>query len=233
MGDYALGCDQPAYSLLEDLKQKKVDMTYGQLLQLNSSLRRQWHGALSLRHPNRAVAGMIHITHVRDIPPVLKVWLQGHPVEKAYLDGGAEVCVLTEDTMRQLNLKMNATSYLRVKMANSTKVRCLGCIEYLEVNVGGQKATLDFHVMPAKCSAYPIILGHPWLIGMKTRQDWHNGLLELYMDQPAEERVIFDMKMGKVIQGGAEEEVDEEDDSYTASSGYTDDEDMEWEANLV
>ena len=35
------------------------------------------------------------------------------------------------------------------------------------------------------------------------------------------------------IEGGAEEEVDEEDDSYTASSGSTDDEDTEWEANLL
>ena len=77
------------------------------------------------------------------------------------MDGGEKVCMLIEDTMWQLNLKINATSYLRVKMANSTKVRGLGCIEDLEVNVGGQKATLDFHVMPAKCGAYPIILGRP------------------------------------------------------------------------
>ena len=43
---------------------------------------------------------------------------------------------------------------------------------------------------------------------MKTRQDWHNGLLELYMDRPAEEGMIFDMKTGEVTKGGAKEEVD-------------------------
>lgn len=52
---------------------------------------------------------MVHITHVCDIPPILEVWLPGRPVKQAYLDGGVEVCVLIEDTMRQLNQKMNAT----------------------------------------------------------------------------------------------------------------------------
>ena len=85
-----------------------------------------------------------------------------------------------------------------------SKVCCLGCIEDLEVNVGGQKETMEFHVMPAKFGAYPIILGR-WLIGMKTRQDWHNGLLELYMDRLPKERVIFNMKAGEVIQGVIEE----------------------------
>ena len=53
------------------------------------------------------------------------------------MDGGAQVCVMTEDTMHQLDLNVTGKSMFSVRMANNTRVKCLGVIHDLEMNVLG------------------------------------------------------------------------------------------------
>ena len=113
---------------------------------------------MTLRWLKRVVIGLVHVKHVHDISPILEVWLQGHLVKQGYVDGGVEACVLIEDTVWQLNLKMNLASYLHVKMANSAKVCCPHCLKDLGLHLVGQKAKKNFHVMLAKFGAYLIIL---------------------------------------------------------------------------
>ena len=49
MDDFQLGeGQQPPYNLSEDMKKKRADITYGQLLNLSSSMRRQWHKLASI-----------------------------------------------------------------------------------------------------------------------------------------------------------------------------------------
>mgnify|MGYP007084829817 FL=1 len=40
-----------------------------------------------------------------------------------------------------------------------------------------------------KTRAYPLILGRPWLRGVRVRQDWHRKELELLVDRPHGQRV--------------------------------------------
>ncbi|MCO5550091.1 hypothetical protein L7F22_003570 [Adiantum nelumboides] len=57
----------------------------------------------------------------------------------------------------------------------------------IEVNV-------DIYVMPSKGEGYPIILGRPWLMAMKAKQDWGTGLLKL--QSPKGKEVFYNMKTG-------------------------------------
>ena len=77
-----------------------------------------------------------------------------------------------------------------MNMANNAVVRCVGVAEQVKLYVLGQQVFVDLHVMPARPRAYPLILGRPWLMGMKVRQDWHRGELELFIDKPHGRRVV-------------------------------------------
>lgn len=201
MEDFFLGEGNDPYNLLDDLKEKKADITYGQLMQLSSSVRRQWHEVASV-HRVKMKDPKLHVvqmTCVADIQPlVADVWIQDRQVQKAYVDGGAQVCVTTESTMH--HLKVIGKSLFSVRMANSERVKCLGVVKDLDVNVLGHKATMDIHVMPAKIGSYPIILGRPWLIATKLRRDWYRGYLDLFVDHPKGETIRYNMKIGRVVE---------------------------------
>ena len=171
MEDFQLGEGQPPYHLFEDVKKKRADITYGHLLQLRSSMRRHWHKLASIKKRVKVKMMDTHVVQlhkVNDVLPVVDAWIHGRKVEKEYMDGGAQVCVITKDTMHQLGLDITGKSMFSVRMANSTRVKCLGVIHELEMNVLGQKAIMDIHVMPARLGAYPIILGRPWLVAMRS-----------------------------------------------------------------
>ena len=115
--DYPLGLNQESYSLLNDLKERKVDMTFAQALELVPNLRREWRKVVSISKKGRRATTTtigrvdtqdiprICYNHEKDLLPVLEVWCQGQVVAPTYVDGGAQVCVITEDTARRLQLK--------------------------------------------------------------------------------------------------------------------------------
>ena len=78
-----------------------------------------------------------------------------------YVDGGAQVCLITEDTARILQLKINRKHAYNITMENNAVVRCVGVPEQVDlyVLVLGQQVLVDLHVMPARPRAYPLILG--------------------------------------------------------------------------
>ncbi|MCO5569051.1 hypothetical protein L7F22_022757 [Adiantum nelumboides] len=205
MDDFWLGKGQFAYDLLEDLKNKRAKISYGQLLHLSSSMRRHWHKLASIRRR----------------------------VNKAYMDGEAQVCVMIEKTMQQLGLELTGKSMFSVKMENSSRVKCLGVIHDLEINFLGQRAVVDIHTMLAKLGAYPVILGRPWLIAMRSWQDWYRGCIDLFVDWSKDKKIRYDMKTSQVLEIDDEPVMHQElsssthdmYDSYSsASSTCTDDE---------
>ena len=66
-----------------------------------------------------------------------------------YVDGGVQVCVITEDTTRRLQLKINRKHAYNMNMENNAEVRCVGVVEQIELYVLGQQVLVDLHVMPA------------------------------------------------------------------------------------
>ena len=99
------------------------------------------------------------VKDLEDICPEVEAWNKGRILGKAYIDGGAQVSVITHACVEQFGLKIVGNSGFHIRMANHQKIKCLGVVEDLEIEVFDVKALVNFHVMPAGFGAYPIILG--------------------------------------------------------------------------
>ena len=97
------------------------------------------------------------------ICPVVEAWHKGKNIGQAYIDGGAQICVITHACVEQLGLTIAGHFGFKIRMANDQTVKCLGMVKNLEVEVFSVKALVNCHVMPADLGAFPIILGRPWL----------------------------------------------------------------------
>ena len=123
--------------------------------------------------------GAVEAVKEEDVLPVLEAYITGQRIRQVYVDGGAQVCLMSEKTMHKLGLEVQSKSEFRAKMANNVSVNCVGVCRKVKITVCTIKVAVDMYVIPAKGEGYPIILGRPWLIAMNARQDWKKGTLIL------------------------------------------------------
>ncbi|MCO5566447.1 hypothetical protein L7F22_020124 [Adiantum nelumboides] len=118
---------------------------------------------------------------------------------------------MTEQTMHHLGLKVNAPAPCKAKMANNSKVKCLGVINGLKIKVCEIEVEVDVYVMPTKGEGYPIILGRPWLMAMQAKQDLGTRMLELQPHKGAkkDKAIHIDLRDGKHDSLDFETSVDE------------------------
>ena len=114
---------------------------------------------------------------MEDIVPTLDCFIKGTLVWKGLIDGATQVCIMTKSMLTHLGLRIQETPKVQVKMAENSKAKCLGMVRGLKVNALGVKQDIDFYVMSSKGNGYPIILGRPWLMKMRAKQDWEIGEL--------------------------------------------------------
>ena len=144
------------------------------------------------------VMGSVEAKRKSDVLPILEAFIKGHRICKVYVNGGAQVCVMSEKTMHHLGLEVHGKWEFKAKMANNVSVKCVGVCKGVKVTVCGVKLVVDMYVIPAKGEGYPIILGRPWLIPMNARQDWEKGTLVLKpLGQTRGEVIVYNMKEGK------------------------------------
>lgn len=106
---------------------------------------------------------MLAIDEFFDIYPIVDVWNKRKNLGHGCVDGGAQICVITQTCVEKMGLAIAGVSGFRIRLENHQKVKCLGVVRRLEVKSYAVKMVVDFHVMPAGLGAYPIILGRPWL----------------------------------------------------------------------
>ena len=75
------------------------------------------------------------------------------------------------------------------------KVQCVAIVNAVRVKVFGTEVDVDIFVMPTKGEGYPIILGWPWLMAMKAKQDWATGTIK--MKDAKGHQILYDMKTGR------------------------------------
>ena len=94
----------------------------------------------------------------------MDAYIKGRKISNLYVDGGAQMCVITKKTMHKLGLEVLENSKCQAKLANNSSVQCLGVVKAVKVTVCNIDARVDLYVMVTKGEGYPIILGRPWLI---------------------------------------------------------------------
>ena len=99
---------------------------------------------------------------------------------------------MSEQVMRCLGLEVERSAPCKTRMANNTNAHCVGVIKALKVKNLGTKIVVDFFLMKNKGDSYPIILGRPWLMAMKEKQDWGIGLIKL--QGPKGKEIHYNMK---------------------------------------
>ncbi|MCO5593275.1 hypothetical protein L7F22_047283 [Adiantum nelumboides] len=224
--DFPLGKNLEPYDMVEDLKSQRPNITWPQLMHLSSSIRRQWPKLASTRIPKKRkekVVKSIKSNTPKDIEPIVDAYIKGKRVSNVYVDGRAQMCVITERTMHRLGLSITEPSDCHAKLANNSKDKCLGIIKDVHITVLDVFAKVDFYVMPSKGEGYPLILGRPWLMEVNADQKWGSGKLVLQKGK----RIVYDMKLGKQSNICFETSTDEEssdESSYGDEESYTSEE---------
>ena len=173
VSDFPLGEGQGSYNLKSDLTGRKADVTFGQLVEMVPKLKRQWKKLVNPmeREPETGSVRVLAIHELPDICPIVDVWHKHKSLGQGYVDGGAQICVITQSCVEKMGLAVTGVSGFRIRLANHQKVKCVGMVKSLEVEAYAVKTLVDFHVMPAGLGAHPIILGRPWLRAVNAVQD--------------------------------------------------------------
>ncbi|MCO5596850.1 hypothetical protein L7F22_050920 [Adiantum nelumboides] len=195
-------------------------------MHLSSSIHRQWPKLASTRIPKKKkekVVKSIRLNTPKFIEPIVDAYIKRERVSNVYVDGGAQMYVITERTMHRLGLSITKPSDCHAKLANNSKFKCLGIIKDAHITVLDVSAKVDFYVMPSKGEGYPLILGRPWLMEVNADQKWGSGKLVLQKGK----RIVYHMKLGKQSNICFETSKDEEssdESSYGDEESYTSEE---------
>ena len=73
MDDFQHGVGQPPYDILEDMKKKSSNITYGQLLQLSASMRKHWHILASIKKRVKVKMLDTHVVQLHKVNNLLNV----------------------------------------------------------------------------------------------------------------------------------------------------------------
>lgn len=61
-----------------------------------------------------------------DVVPTIDAYIKVQKISRVYVDGGAQMWVITEKLMNRLKLEITTPSRFRVSLANNSNIRCLG-----------------------------------------------------------------------------------------------------------
>ena len=120
------------------------------------------------------------------------------------LDEGSEIVIIRGDLCDKLGVEMNMKRKMTMQIANGGKEEMQGCIEYLELEVGGVKTYA--HAFVVQSIPYQLLLGRPWQKGMKLGKiKQADRSVEVEISDPKEEIrwVVVPMRerMGKRLKG--------------------------------
>lgn len=175
-------------------------------------LKKQWRSLVNPinKEPKRGSVKVLSLTKLADICPIAHAWHKGKVLGEAYIDGEAQICVITPSCVEQFGLKLSRSLGFKIRLANHQKVKCLRIMKDLEVEMFDVKALVSFHVMPAGPGAYPIILGRPWLRALGAVQDWRKGEITLFNKYGKKKK--FNMQNRKPMLSSDEENCEESEE---------------------
>ena len=158
------------YDLWADLSSLKVDITFGQLLEISPVARKTLKDGMPVnkraKKVKTRVAARIESQGGRDVRAIdIEVVIVDKVVPNVLVDGGSSLNILPEHTMRRLGLDLTSPSPLVINMANQSSTTPLDMIKDCKMTTDGEDYLVTFHVikMHSNNDTFPILLGRPWL----------------------------------------------------------------------
>ena len=111
----------------------------------------------------------------RDVKPIeIEVMVVDKVVPNVLVDGGSELNILPEHTMKKLGLSFTGPSPFIINMANQSPAVPLGMIYDCTISTGWKEYVVTFHVikMHSNKDTFPLLLGRPWLRMSDVIVDW-------------------------------------------------------------
>ena len=149
------------YDLWSDLSTSKMDITFGQLLEILSMARKTLkEGMLVNRRVRKAkirVAARVQSQGlIREVKAVeMEVMLVDKVVPNVLVDGGSGLNVMPDHTMKQLGLHMTGPSTFLINMTNQTSSVPLGMVKDCRIQTGGEEYIVTFHVIKMHSTKIP------------------------------------------------------------------------------
>ena len=79
--------------------------------------------------------GAVEAKKEEDVLPILEAYIKGQRICNVYVDGGAQVSVMSKTMMHHLGLEVQGKSEFKAKMANNVLVKCIGVCKGNKITV--------------------------------------------------------------------------------------------------
>lgn len=170
------------YSVIQDILDRPVKMSFGQLMVLCPGQRKALTSGLSVQErkaiaaassSNNMVAftGWIRQHNV----PMCTALIEGVAIKHAIIDGGSATNILNLELLLILGLSIQDLSVcpLFFKGALQEQLPVVGIWDKARVTVQGISVTIAFTVVRMRLhNGYPALLGQPWLELVRGQHDW-------------------------------------------------------------
>ena len=173
------------YDLWNDLAGAKANISFGQLIQLAPSLRKQMREGATIQRRLRGVSKVHHLHEEEEIDPMvngeedydfieIEVEICDKQIPHTIVDDGSNCNVMPWSTMNKLGLSITDPSFSTIRTADQGVCKPLGKINNLRVRSAGVDYILNFEVVPMKeeKGSYPLLLGRSFLRKCGGIADW-------------------------------------------------------------
>jgi hypothetical protein len=205
------------YDLWNDLAQAKANISFGQLIQLAPSLRKQMREGATVRRILKGTGSVHQVLEEEGKPDdnmayynaiEITVEIVDKMIAHTMVDDGSNTNIMPESTMRKLGLAITEPSFSTIKIADQGICKPIGRIRDLKVSTGGEDYHLTFEVLPmrggnAENGSYPLLLGRGFLRTSKGVADW-GAQKPTFTYGPPQNRTKVDIRPTRVAKTSSE-----------------------------
>jgi hypothetical protein len=175
--EFSENCPAEPYNIVKDICSCSVNATVGQLLEDNPKYQKQVKEILTRRRKRQLPKVGLEVD-VRMIcedlgAPELDCVINNCRVRYAPVDGGSGVNIMIDTTAEQLGYHELQPTARAMRLANGARVIPKGVLVDVPTIIADREYLLNFLVLqPSRPSAFPLLIGRPWLYGAGVCEDW-------------------------------------------------------------